>query len=160
MIASEAPPNADSPSESRHPPRQLRIEPHDPIFSDRKIRRMQRLRFQEREHRPVYLRPLRLHHVEHKRRSAVPIIVHDSKHRVIALRNEPDLHLALKDRIGVVQDGVDGMRCVPASARVHPSVTRRDSSPFIGNGMACGRPPQQRGRVPSAKICYRALSFQ
>jgi hypothetical protein len=30
-----------------HPPRQLRIEPHDPILSDREIRRMQRLRFKE-----------------------------------------------------------------------------------------------------------------
>jgi hypothetical protein len=33
--------------QSRHPPRQLRIEPHDPILFDREIRWMQRLRFEE-----------------------------------------------------------------------------------------------------------------
>jgi hypothetical protein len=51
----------------------------------------------------------RLHHVEDESRRTVPVVMHDAEHRVIALRNQPDLHLALKDGVGVIQDRVDGM---------------------------------------------------
>src|SRR5271166_3072727 len=59
---------------------------------------------------------------------------------------------------------VTGMAFVPMMGLVlpvnlvAPRLAERFGAPAVI--AACGRPPQQRGRVPSAKICYRALSFQ
>jgi hypothetical protein len=70
-----------------HPARQLRIEPHHPIVSDREIRWMQRLQFEEPKHRPIDLRPLRLHHVKHEGRPIVSLKVRDPQYRIIGVDN-------------------------------------------------------------------------
>ena len=84
------------------------------------------------KHSSIDLRPFRLHHVEHKSRRAVAFVVHDTDHRIVALGDEPDLHLALKDRVGIIQDGVDGMRrrcdCPSAVEREDRGPSSRQSS--------------------------------
>ena len=64
-----------------HVPRQLRIKPHDPILSDREIRWMQHLRFEEPNLCTIDLRPLGLYQVEregwrilHGRIALMPVI--------------------------------------------------------------------------------------
>jgi hypothetical protein len=57
VSSANAPSTGWSGDHGGHPSRQLRIEPHNPIFSDREIRGMQGLRFEENQYRSVYLRP-------------------------------------------------------------------------------------------------------
>jgi hypothetical protein len=45
---------------------------------------MQRFRFQKGEYRSVYLRPFRLHHVEHEGCRIVTVSVNDAQRRIVA----------------------------------------------------------------------------
>lgn len=83
----------------RHMPRQFRIEPHDAIATNGKICGIKDSCFDEVQDRTIDLRPLRLHHVEHKGRRIIAIRVHDAEHWIVALGDEPDWHLALKQYV-------------------------------------------------------------
>src|ERR1700722_5102665 len=109
---------------------------------------MQLRAFEKGKHRPIYFRPVRLHHIKHESRGVVPIRVHDTQHRVIAICDELDLHPALEDSVGIVQDSVDRMRCMPTSSGVESRIARTNRTPFIWDRMARGRAPEQGSGMP------------
>ncbi len=93
-------------------PRQLRIEPANPIAPDGEVRGIEDGLFDEIQDSPINVRALRLHQVEHEFRGSVPAFMHDPYGRVIALRNGFDPDLAFEDRIGIIQNSVDRVRCI------------------------------------------------
>src|ERR1700733_8062148 len=83
--------------------------------------------------------------------------MHNYLHRIIAIRHRLDLHLALKNGIGVVQNGVDGMRSIPVPGEIEPRGARANDTPIMMTRRIL--PSQWRG-LPSSEISSGAVGFQ
>ena len=91
-------------------PGELWVEPHDAIAANGEIRGIEHSRLDEAQDDPINLGPLRLNQIEHEFRRSVSAFVHDANGGVVAVGNRLDPMLALKDRIGVIQDRIDRVR--------------------------------------------------
>ena len=98
-------------------PCQLRTKPEDPVISGGEIRRIEHSRLDEVQNGPINLWPLRLHEVKHEFRRSVPAFMHDADGWVVAISNRFDPQFAFKDRIGIIQNGVDRMRALRLPAK-------------------------------------------
>jgi hypothetical protein len=141
-------------------PRQLRIEPHDTIAADGEIRRIKHRRFDKIQDSSINLRSLRLREVEDELRRPIPALVHNANSWVIPVGNRLDAKPAFENRVGIVQDRVDGVRCIAIARQMEWRRTLFDGMPIVWNWPTACSAPFNRRALPRTEIGGCAIGLQ